>query len=515
MMTATQVLTKQSGLQFVFEPSTEPFSKITLSIERMTIEDAVRYICDAAGAAYRKDENGIFIIGHKKAVAVSVPAESNSVQKIDPGKVKVLKKIKLQNTDPTALYNRAMFGAVESETNAMRRVSSFRTAKLFGRVTSDHRIDNINRGYAPVDSNITTIPSQPRTGTESGSDIALPGNESANQSFSGGGQRGGGGGFGQGGNSGFGQGGNNSGFGQGGNNSFGQGGNGQTGANVGGTGIIGTSIDYFTYDPTDNSIVVRGYPEDIETLRQWINTFDVAPQQVIIKVEFITTSNSVKKSLGFDWLYQRGSLFIGNRPGSFARSSDTFVASYATGNVSARMRTLMQEGYGKVVNAPMIRTFNNQAASIEDDITTSRWSPQITVSNGTTITTYEHEDVEANTYLDLAPRINGDGTVTMYINTAISDFGQTRVGPDGSEYPDLLTQTIQVFARVKDGETIVLGGLNRKSEEETNQKFPILGDLPIIGQFFRASTKDVNNQELLIFVTPTIVSDESNSGLGA
>ena len=97
-----------------------------------------------------------------------------------------------------------------------------------------------------------------------------------------------------------------------------------------------------------------------------------------------------------------------------------------------------------------------------------------------------------------------------FLSPTVSDFGQLRRGPDGQEVPDVLSQVISVVARVRNNETIVLGGLTRKAETGSTARFPILSDLPIIGQFFRASNKDRNTSELLVFVTPTIVEDDGS-----
>ena len=107
----------------------------------------------------------------------------------------------------------------------------------------------------------------------------------------------------------------------------------------------------------------------------------------------------------------------------------------------------------------------------------------------------------------------------MFLDPTITDQGQVRNLPTGNsgatqQVPDILSQQVQVVVRVKNGQTIVLGGLTRKSDQGTERKYPILGDLPIIGQFFRSKTTQRNYSELLIFVTPTVVEDEDDSGLG-
>ncbi|MBX3117806.1 MAG: type II and III secretion system protein [Fimbriimonadaceae bacterium] len=206
-------------------------------------------------------------------------------------------------------------------------------------------------------------------------------------------------------------------------------------------------------------------------------------------------------------------MITGNRPGTFARSGDPIFLNYATGNITSRMRALLQTGTGKVVQAPVIRTLNNQPASIQQQVQTSLFINQvISVGNGQVINAPQLVQFTITTGLAVAPRINEDGTVTCFINVPVQDFGQIRRGPDGQEVPDILSQTIAVVARVRSGETIALGGLTRKSDTGSESRFPILADLPIVGQFFRSKSQDKNHTELIIFVTPTVLEDDFGPG---
>ncbi|RMG25331.1 MAG: hypothetical protein D6724_04340 [Armatimonadetes bacterium] len=234
---------------------------------------------------------------------------------------------------------------------------------------------------------------------------------------------------------------------------------------------------------------------------------------MLVKVEYITTSNSLSRSFGIDWLFQRGQVLIGNTPGTQARAGDPFFVNYATGNVTTRLRMLLLEGYGQVVNAPFVRTLNNQPAFIIQQIQTFIILTQvIAVGNGQVITAPQLVPITVQTGLSVQPRINADGTITMTISPQVAEFGEIRRAPDGTEIPDVLTQAIFVTARVKNGETILLGGLNRKRESFSTQRYPILSDLPLIGNLFRSSNKTMENQELLVFITPTIVEEDSSGG---
>lgn len=503
MVEATRMLTKQTGLQFVIEPSEDPFPRITLGLLQRPAKEVLQYICTSAGASWRRDPNGVYIISKlAKGVKEYVPPP------VDPVVVKqplTVKKFTVLKGNANEILHRIM----NRPWNPLKGYSDLND---FGRLMAPQTTRFI--GGEPV-LNVAEKPTQfqpmvpIQNNAESGASIMLPGESARGQAGFGG--PGGQGGFGGPGGGLGGQGGGGLG-GQGGGGLGG--GLGGQGTLRGGDGLVGQSIDFITYDPTDNSLVVRGNEEDIANLQRYIQMFDVAPKQVVVKVEFITTSSSFSRSLGFDWLYERGTVFAGVRPGSFARAGDPIFLNYATGNVTSRMRSLLSNGRGKVVQAPIIRTLNNQPASVLSQVQTSIFISQVvSVGNGQIITVPQLVNFTITTGLSVAPRINDDGYITMFINVPVQDFGQLRTGPNGEQVPDLLSQTISVVARVKNGETIALGGLTRKSDQGTEQKFPILGDLPIIGQFFRSTTGERNNTELLIFVTPTVIDDDAG-GIG-
>jgi general secretion pathway protein D len=500
MVTATRMLTQQTGLQFVVEPSNEPFGRITLKLDNASAEDAIRYICQSAGAFFRRDENGVFVISRTPPVV----ERTSTPQSTRP--VKILKRIRVLKADPRMVYEQIR-GTMNPEEYGTRGFMDLRRFSEAVQPPSPRMIGG-NATFLPGPGNASPMGSQafntPINSVDGGNGISLPG-EAAGQRGGGGGALGGGGGALGGGGGQLGGGGGQLGGGGG----IGGGGGGQGSQLEAGQGLVGGSIDYISYDPTDNSIIVRGTEEDIAELQRYVSMFDVAPRQVIIKVEFITTSSSISRSLGFDFLYQRGQIFFGNRPGSFARVGDPIFLNYATGNVTMRMRTLLQEGYGRVVNAPIIRTLNNQPASVISSIQTWIFINTVVSSGlGQVITVPQIVQIPINTGLSVAPRINDDGTITLFLQPQISDLGQLRRGPQGEEVPDILTQAISVVARVRNGETIVLGGLTRKAEQGSQARFPILGDLPIIGQFFRSATRERNNSELLIFVTPRVVDED-------
>ena len=268
---------------------------------------------------------------------------------------------------------------------------------------------------------------------------------------------------------------------------------------------------------SNNSLLVYGTVEGFNQVKQIVKILDIKPRQVQIKVEFVTASVTDVDALGinFDLVPYPGLEISSNQgSGSFGGTvsglAPTFL-QYATGNIVAQLFQTLTRTRGKVVQAPLITTTNNVPASIQ--ITTQ--IPFFTtgvVSNGGvaggTTTSQQANFLPLQTGLTIVPRINADDSVTMNLQPVISDTtGQASV----NGIPPTIQQTLTTLRTVRSGDTMVLGGLVRKQETASSQRIPILSDLPFFGGLFRTRSKQVNDQELLIFVTPTIISDTNDS----
>lgn len=492
LLQATQLLSQQTGLRFVVSPTGEgqTYAKINLSLSEVSAADAIQYICQAAGAYAERDENGVFVIrfGEKRV-------EATTTNVAVPKKI-ITRKAFLKRADARDVVETIKSGQGVNPDHVYREMLDM--------------ANQLNDRVSPMRHMNTMGVAVPFDGPDSGYDV--PYIPTANQRRGGGGGGEGlggqGGGLGGGGLGGGGLGGQGGGLGgQGGG--LGQGG-GDFSQLTGGEGLVPDGVESLGYDPSDNSIIFRGTDEAFQELLDLLELFDIAPKQVVVKVEFITTSNSIDKSLGIDWFYERGGVFAGARPGYFARNSDPVFLNYATGNISTRLRTLLASGYGRVVNSPLVRTMNNQLAIVNFTQNTTIFLNQAVVNNNTTTIVSQPSNISITTGLIVRPRINGDNTITMSLTPQISDFGQVRRGPDGQEIPDTLTQFLSVSARVRNGETVALGGLTRKQDTFSESRFPILGDLPIIGQLFRNRNSQETRSELIIFVTPRVVADNES-----
>jgi general secretion pathway protein D len=267
-------------------------------------------------------------------------------------------------------------------------------------------------------------------------------------------------------------------------------------------------MDQITAGPfameVDNSILVKGTPEGIRQLRDIIRYFDVAPKQLSVKAEFITVSENDQNSFGINWNFERVNLQAGANTG-FSTTNTAFI-TYAVGNLQTQMSFILSTGRGKLVSAPTATTFNNfpvQFAVGEEYpvfISTPIVSQNGTVALSTTIT-----PVPIFTTLVVLPRINADNTITLIGSVAVSGVQATVTGPDGETAPIVTSQAVQIQRRIHNGDTMVVGGLITKNDSISQDKVPLLGDLPLIGNLFKSHNVTIADSELLAFITPSII----------
>src|SRR5262249_38345771 len=114
------------------------------------------------------------------------------------------------------------------------------------------------------------------------------------------------------------------------------------------------------------------------------------------------------------------------------------------------------------------------------------------------------------TGLTVTARINGDESISMFVIPQVSDIVGTVTGPDGTTAPVVSQQGIAVNRRIRNGESMVIGGLITKKDQQSTPKRPLLGDLPLIGNLFTSRSVTLDDSELLIFVTPYIIRDSAS-----
>jgi type II secretory pathway component GspD/PulD (secretin) len=176
-------------------------------------------------------------------------------------------------------------------------------------------------------------------------------------------------------------------------------------------------------------------------------------------------------------------------------------------NVNATLGALEAHNNGKIISRPKIATSNGQAAMIQTIENVVYVLASTTVNNGTTTTTYSSIQTPLPIALNVTPRITDDGRITSTI--AVTITSETKppqaIGGGTTSQPETTTQQAQTTVTVKNGETIVIGGLVRDTVQENVTRVPLLGSLPLLGTLFRNTNKSTKKVELIIFITPTLM----------
>ncbi len=172
--------------------------------------------------------------------------------------------------------------------------------------------------------------------------------------------------------------------------------------------------------------------------------------------------------------------------------------------VNATISAAASEGKAKVLSDPKITTLNNLPANI--NVTTQ--IPYVTSNVASTgVQTQTVSYVTTGIQLSVTPSINSDGRILLLINPNVSQPSVTAAANTLTGAPAVDTRNAQTSVLVRDGETIVIGGLISDSLQDTIAKIPILGDIPILGWLFKKKTKQRARNELLIFVTTHVLPD--------
>ena len=262
----------------------------------------------------------------------------------------------------------------------------------------------------------------------------------------------------------------------------------------------------------DDIVMVTDIPTNFALIDRVIGTIDQEGAQINIAVKFIETTLKRGETIGIDWNLRQSMQLLGNRKGvssnninlsEIAFGIDTMsFATLTAPVVSAMLDLLANDDDTKLLQEPQVTTMNNSPANIVVGTTIPILVPQ---GEGSVFGTnpYTYEDKEVNISLDVLPRLNAYNAISLAINTSV----QAIIGYTGeNDRPIISNRETNTNVRVKNGETLLIGGMIFDIEEEKVNKVPLLGDLPLIKSLFRYSSTQKEQKELLIFITPTIIS---------
>jgi len=295
-------------------------------------------------------------------------------------------------------------------------------------------------------------------------------------------------------------------------------------------------------DPRTNQLFVTDTAAKLDDIRQLIQKTDIATRQVMIEARIVEANDSFSKNLGAKLafgLQRQGDNFFevggqqtgtvgaaggssANAPGLNSPALGTVngnpvnlpaegIGQYGPGSIAftlfnaaatrfigLELSALEADGKGRIISSPRVVTADSQAALIEQG---EEIPYQQATSSGATSIAFK----KANLKLEVVPQITPDGHVILDVDVTKDSRGDPLAV--GSTLVAINTKHVKTNVRVENGGTVVLGGIYQENENDTTTKVPMFGDLPVVGNLFRTNARLNNKTELLIFLTPKILTD--------
>jgi type IV pilus assembly protein PilQ len=284
-------------------------------------------------------------------------------------------------------------------------------------------------------------------------------------------------------------------------------------------------------DPLSNQLIVQDTPDRVAQIRGLIKRIDQPARQVLIEARIVEADDSFSRSLGMKLSFndltssgfqsvpnptnpsqniqiptrsQGNNTYFGSNQsfGAAIASAAVDPASYAVSVfrsglsqfINLEISALEVDGLGKVISSPRVVTSNNVKALIEQG---TEIPYQESTSSGATSTSFR----KANLKLEVTPQITPNGDVVMDVDVAKDSIGSLVTDAGYT----INTKHVQTQVKVENGGTLVIGGIYQEASNNSENKVPLLGDIPLLGYLFKRTDKSVSKTELLIFLTPYVL----------
>ncbi|HAH30919.1 MAG TPA: hypothetical protein DCL44_01245 [Elusimicrobia bacterium] len=309
-------------------------------------------------------------------------------------------------------------------------------------------------------------------------------------------------------------------------------------------------------DPRTNTLIITDVPEVFPQVEQIISELDKKAPQILIEAQIVEINTDRLNELGIEWGGSKGEMAYfagparltdyGLRPGFYSGDSwkylfpsaaDTSGGSdsgggtagtidpiFSTGQMSkqgvyygifslaqlqAIFRALISRGEARYLGKPKIVAMNNKTALIRiaRDAAMGTTSSVVSAGGSTGASSSGAERRSVGLTLKVTPQVNKEGYITLIAQPSYADFVASAITVQGSTVLDPVTRGASTMVRVKNGQTVVIGGMLSSTETKTVKKVPLLGYIPIVGWLFTSVSSRRTNTDMVIFLTPTILID--------
>ncbi|NIP23224.1 MAG: hypothetical protein GWN67_10265 [Phycisphaerae bacterium] len=272
-----------------------------------------------------------------------------------------------------------------------------------------------------------------------------------------------------------------------------------------------------------SNIIVTDTESRIKAIDTFVSEIDRITPQILVEARIYDITAQDSLDLGIEWMANRQSYWdpitglptTNSEPyirsmygGAVDKTSNASIGTLNFGiwnddlDIDATIRAEQEDINAKLLANPRILVLDNEEAVI--DIVAEYPYVERTITGNTVTETVKFKPI--GTMLKVTPHVTRDGMLRLHIQP---EFG-VKVGDvalEGGAVPIVDTRKVDTFALVKDGQTVVIGGLRKKNATQQTNKVPLLGDIPILGILFRFEGEDVSNSEIVVFITPHIIDE--------
>jgi general secretion pathway protein D len=272
-------------------------------------------------------------------------------------------------------------------------------------------------------------------------------------------------------------------------------------------------------DDNRNIVMIMALPDKYKNILSLLKALDAPVKQVLIEATIVELTLTDELKYGVEWFIknsQSGGQYTLGTLGKLGASSlgltYTFVSDI--GNFQALVTAMANTNRANILSTPRLTVMDNKEATIQVGQDVPTVTGQLSTLNSTTTTSTANTNIlstisyrSTGVLLKVKPTINTEGLLTLDIAQEVSLPGADGAG--GS--PIFLTRKITTYVVVAHGQTLALGGLMSENASTAETKVPILGDIPLIGNLFKYTAKTKDKTELLVLVTPTILTNTDDA----
>jgi type II secretory pathway component GspD/PulD (secretin) len=284
-----------------------------------------------------------------------------------------------------------------------------------------------------------------------------------------------------------------------------------SGGSSGGSSSLGSSsgMSNFYKEKWSDTLIVTDTPDAIEKVAALITELDTKSIQIKIEAKIVEVNMDNADDLGISWGATHkpsGATIAGTFPAYIGRGIDANVGTLSTDhfeNIKIQLQAMESKGQANLVSNPSVISMDNELAQmmVADKIPIAKtYETQFSSTTG-------FEFISVGVMLNVVPHITEDGYILMDTMPIVDSIKQW-VGADNSQ-PVVSSRVAHCRVRVKDGETIAIGGLMKEEKYNSSEHVPWLGRIPLLGKLFGYNTSSKTKTDLIIFITPKILKDGS------